>query len=465
MTHPKRTKRRRSILRKIALGLGAAIIFLALLEGICRLIVLPRDAVRLQPKPDGTYRIIVLGGSTVAGEPEPALGFVAQLGAGLQSLQPGKALEVLNLGNNAMSTSSVCTRLRYALHGKPDLVITLTGHNEFLDRSDENPSLATKLRSQVDRFGLTRLIARGTRRLRVKRSRPERLTPNRVIPYDRKSDWFRQRKKAFRSNVEEMVALVQSHSVPFLICTAPCNLADWPPVHHYLSSSVPNPNYDADISRVQELLDEEKLSEAAEQTDRVLDEYGDDAMFLYLKGKIRQEQGQLDEAHELFVRAKEMDPFPWRALTEFNALIRSLSTRPGVAVVDVAAAFEASEEGRLVGLRLVADHVHPTPLGAADIACQLVREMARSGHFLDKGQSLGGPAKWLETFLEGIGDEFQQREACVSCLIASATYCMKPPFYRYRVSRWYLLRALEIDPRNERARRELEGLGGMMGRR
>ena len=83
-------------------------------------------------KPPGTLRVFVLGESAVFGTPEPAFGFVAQLRAQLRSANPGKPIEVYNLGITAINSHVVYRMARELRSFAPDLVVVYLGNNEVI---------------------------------------------------------------------------------------------------------------------------------------------------------------------------------------------------------------------------------------------------------------------------------------------------------------------------------------------
>ena len=439
MKRPRRTK------TKLLLGAGTAACCLAILELVCR-IASPRPVdARLPAKPEGCYRILALGGSTVEGFPAPSMGFVRQLEAGLRVLEPDRRVEVLNLGAGATPSSYVLRRLEHTIDAKPDLVIVLTAHNEFLNRPDGD-SAGSELGGLLEELALTRVLRKAV--YRVYRPQPprEHILPDRLVPHDRKSAWFRSAVEKYRANLAAIVKLTQSHGVPLFLCTAPCNLADWPPVHRRIAWAMSNPRYDEDLSDIKALIADERYQDARAAADSRLRKYGEDAMALYLKAKAYQRLERHREALELFVRAKDRDPYPWRGLSEFNDLVRSLGGRKRVRVVDLARTLERHAKGGAVGFELVSDNVHPTPLGNAIIAGELIREMADAGCFVAPGARLGAPEAWLRRFSALSGKASYGNLLDVAYLIANATYAMRPPFYHYDIARDYLERARKLAP-------------------
>ena len=128
-------------------GLMTAAALLLALEICARIIELAtppeRSAVRASPKPPAAsdaYRILLFGGSTVAGWPVPEYGFPRQLEALLRRTRPNASLQMINLAVSGANSLHVRAAFEKWVPSKPDLVIVLAGHNEFLRRDARSMS-------------------------------------------------------------------------------------------------------------------------------------------------------------------------------------------------------------------------------------------------------------------------------------------------------------------------------------
>src|ERR1700739_1065280 len=78
-------------------------------------------------KPQGTYRIIVLGESAAMGDPDPAYGFSRYLEVMLREAFPGMKFEVVNAGMVAINSHVLLSMARQFADYKPDLFIVYAG--------------------------------------------------------------------------------------------------------------------------------------------------------------------------------------------------------------------------------------------------------------------------------------------------------------------------------------------------
>ena len=96
-----------------------------------------RHAFRALPveKPLGGLRICVFGGSATAGLGlAPSATFARYLERMLRRAEPGRPIDVVNLGMVALPSSGVLHLVRDALETlEPDLVVVYSGNNEFLE--------------------------------------------------------------------------------------------------------------------------------------------------------------------------------------------------------------------------------------------------------------------------------------------------------------------------------------------
>lgn len=441
-------------LRDALVILAMSGLLLALLEGGARLsgIGAP-DLPPIPPKAAGSFRIVAVGGSTVLGVPDGVQGFVAQLERGLRRAAPGRPLEVVNLARSGAPSSEVRAALSAALDADPDLLILLTGHNEFLAPP---PSVLQRVRdaSWLVR-ALTRRFAPGPA--------VEDPFPDALVAVDRKSAAFRRRVARFRENLDAMVSQATSAGVPLLLCTAPSNLADWPPAHRRVRWPGGGAGRTEAETAVYALLERGPPESALTAARDALTRYPDDAWLNHLEGRALSELGRFAKARELFERARDLDPIPRRAFGSFNDAVRAHVDTPGVRVVDVARIFEGYAEHGLVGFELVGDNCHPTPLGNAIIARALAAAMAEQGLFLPRGTSIPALGTWRAQLEKDLGDPEARRGRQLRWLLSNALYAMKTPFFDYEASRRYLVQARALSPGDWRVFANLATLDLLQG--
>ena len=189
----------------------------------------------LLPKPKGLYRILVVGGSTVAGFPYPfELAMPRQLEVVLQQQSPDRQFEVLNAGITAINTHSEVDVVRQGLACEPDLIIVHSGHNEFYGPGGEASTasgFAPRLYPLLQILRRQRLFQLGESCVYrpPKRHLLETLPADIAIPLD--GPVFARARESYEAHLREMVALATQARIPILLTTVPSNLRDQSPMH------------------------------------------------------------------------------------------------------------------------------------------------------------------------------------------------------------------------------------------
>lgn len=83
-------------------------------------------------KPEGTFRVFVLGGSAALGTPDSAFGLGRVLDAMLRHAYPERQIEVVNAAMTAINSHVVLTIARDAARYEPDLFVVYLGNNEVV---------------------------------------------------------------------------------------------------------------------------------------------------------------------------------------------------------------------------------------------------------------------------------------------------------------------------------------------
>jgi tetratricopeptide (TPR) repeat protein len=155
-------------------------------------------------------------------------------------------------------------------------------------------------------------------------------------------------------------------------------------------------------------------------------------------------RGDAPGARAAFEAARDADPLPWRVLTPFNEQLRQLARDGDARLADVDEAFGREARAGLVGFALVADNCHPTPLGNALLARELLRAMAEAKLGIESLDGLPPLAEQAEQFMREA--DRARPDAELAYLKANAVYAMKWPFHNFEASRDYLERARLLVP-------------------
>jgi len=369
-------------------------------QGLAVVTINPRLMMYFNPvafpkdKPPGTRRIFVLGGSDVMGFPFGAQGaFPEFLSQALKSLDPRHSYQVVNLGGFGYASYRVERVLRDALHFSPDLVMVMTGHNEFLEKREYSaPGKWSRVQQELSQFKVYCLLKTAVFKIHPPAKKP-------LISTEVKWEHFtlepmmRERIIAhYRFNMEAMARLAREQKVPTLFLTLPSNLKDFPPFHSEHKPGMASADlaeWGKNFKQAQELMAEKNSGEAVQflQLAAAIDpDYG---MVWYLLGQALLETGADADARAAFEFALEKDAWQVRALPEFNQTIRGLKSQ--AQVLDLEPVFDAASPGNIPGDNLFLDHCHPRLETHGLIAKEILRK-------LDADKLLSLPQDWENVF-------------------------------------------------------------------
>jgi Flp pilus assembly protein TadD len=344
-------------------------------------------------KPEDGLRFFVLGGSSAYGFPWGAEeSFTRYLGDALRASRPGRTVEAINAG--AMSYASHRLRIlaRELLEYEPDALVIYGGHNEFVERRFYQDLLEraraldpvrrllhqSRLYSLMTRFYLRdgdsarpasdsgpgpegREVAFG---IRVARDPALNVTEA-----ERE-----EMRRLFEGNVRAILDLAGEAGVAVVLCTVPSNLSGWVPNQSVLPSDL-----SLDVRKaVGNLLADARAAlgrgdaaSAAARLERARQLSPGHAELHFYLGKAYEALGRWEDARASYVRARDSDASPQRAISSVNDTIRRLAEERDVPLVDVERLFEREAPHGLLGFDAFEDYVHPKPEAHRRIALAL----------------------------------------------------------------------------------------------
>ena len=325
-----------------------------------------------------TFRIFCLGASASAGWPHPSQEIYSKyLEEALARAYPGRKIEVINVSAHSYPTYRVRMIFEEILELRPDLLIIYSGDNEFIE---------PRVYSIKERwFDPLVDLANHSHLFRIVRGNPlaRRWFPENTLladsfaipnasmqaqeaPEVRKNpDQFERAKKHYAFSIESMVKSAQERGIPVILLTVPVNLRDWHPNvsyqtlqgdelarwrEHYKNGQAALLKNDPDTA-----ASELKLAAALSPL------HGETHFFL---GRALEMKEQFAESIQELSRARDLDYFPSRTLSDFNATLRNVASRyDNAKLADAEAAFWAASAPRAPGFEFFLDYVHPTQRG------------------------------------------------------------------------------------------------------
>lgn len=342
-------------------------------------------------KPAGGYRIFALGGSTVAGRPyDDHLAFPAWLERWLREADPGRPWEVVNAGAISYASYRLVVLMKELRAYDPDLVVVYTGHNEFLEERtygelrDRDPRLLA-LERRLGRFRFWAL-ARGAIEALRGGDRPAPAVLGAEVEaklegwagldrYHRDDALAGAIVEHFTFNLRQLVALARDADAEIVFVQPIANLADFSPFKPEPGDGA-SPETRAEVRRKMreglDWLDGGDAAAAVAALERAVDLDPRDAAAQFALGRARLAAGDEPGARRAFIRAKDEDTAPLRALEPILAAVRRVAVEEGVPWIDLPTVLEAEQRlargHGILGDGILLDHVHPDTPAHATIA-------------------------------------------------------------------------------------------------
>lgn len=337
-----------------------------------------------EPKSANTVRIVFVGESATKGFPQPRnLAASSFLEAMLQDAWPDRKVEIINLGTTAVASFPVREMMTESLAFAPDLVVIQTGHNEFFGTygvASVGWAGAKPWRLQLTRFihslAIVQALGKFTSRRPSEDNRTlmEQMVGRAQVGMD---DWRRTAAvNNLYQNVCEMIARGQARGVPVLICTMPTNERGLAPIGRDPEAAAPGAS---------------------------------NARAHFATGTALFAQQHFAAAHTEFLRARDLDPMPWRATSAANDALRRAARDLNARLCDLEGVFQTNSPGGSIGWELMDDHVHPTLRGQALVAEAILESLAQFQRPLHVSAEARARLPDWEIYAQRLGDNPYER--------------------------------------------------------
>src|SRR5664279_254390 len=345
-------------------------------------------------KPQGTFRIFVIGESAAMGDPDPAYAFSRYLEVMLRERFPSIRFEVVNTGSVAVNSHVLVPIARDLAKQRPDVFIIYSGNNEVVGPYGPGTALtASGMNLTVIRSSI---FLRSTRigQLVTKLGTQKKEWGGMEMFLDKQlsatSPLMKPTYATFESNLRDTVAAARNSGATVLVSTVATNLKDCGPFASMHRDGLSQ----ADLATWSQLVQEGADLESAKSYAEALQAYRSaakiDGQYAELEFRIARtlwKQGDYQGAKEHYLRARDLDALRFRADSEINGINRSVaSSGNGVKLMDAEAILAQESPNGIIGNEFLYDHVHLTPRGnyllarAAflQIASQLPAEAGKS---------------------------------------------------------------------------------------
>ncbi|KAA0134780.1 SGNH/GDSL hydrolase family protein [Gimesia chilikensis] len=358
-----------------------------------------------------TYRVFVLGGSTVQGRPYAVeTSFTNWLKINLQAADPARNFEVVNCGGVSYASYRLVPILREALRYEPNLFIVYSGHNEFLEdrsysRLKHQPELLLQTESTLLDLRLASVIQS---LLPDSQQRPQATEKSENVletdvnalldfqqgleQYHRDPEHRRAIMAHYEFNIRQMILLAHQAGVPLLLVNPVSNLKNCIPFKSEFASHLTAAERD-EVNALWKSADECSWDEAEQKMDywqQALSIDDTHASLVYSVGKTCEYLKRTDDARHWFIKAKEEDICPLRMLEPMHDTLFRLAQQYDVPIIDARRLFEQKTPDGIPGSELLVDHVHPSIEGHQLIADAIYETMCDL-------QFISSPPDWRTT--------------------------------------------------------------------
>lgn len=327
-------------------------------------------------KSKNSLRIFILGESTPAGFPyQFNLTPSHLLQKQLESIFPGKKIEVVNASLTATNSYTVLEFIGELVDYGPDVIVVYSGQNEFYgafgvgstislghDRwliraYQEFRNCKTFVLLENGITGLLRWID-GNNNIQQQGTLMQQMTKEKAIPYQ--GDLYRKATDAFERNLRAAIEIARAHHIPIILSTLVTNERNLSPFVSMHQDGLSDARK-TEVSSLLELADKKtiKNADAATLYRRSISLDSMWAMAYFRLAECYDAMGKFDSAKTAFGKARDLDGLRFRAPSEYNHLIRSLAKPPEVIVADVESTFRAHSPNGILGKELLWEHVHP----------------------------------------------------------------------------------------------------------
>lgn len=352
-------------------------------------------------KPEGTYRIACLGGSSTYGRPfYDDTSYPGHLRALLPVADPSRSWEVINGGAISYASYRVRGLLEELTRYEVDLFVIDVGHNEFLERRTydavlKTPGLLRRAAGVVSQTRTATLLARGLETVGLLPATPSskatgigdevvRIPLNAVGPeaYHRDDAFAREVLRHLEASLNAMIDTAESAGARVVLIAPASNLRDFAPIksEHGVGLSPDRlAAWQAAYDQGREMARQGKWAEALTSYEAALAIDSRFADLHFRHGQALWALERQDEARKAFLHAKEEDICPLRSLQATTDVIRKVARERQVPLLDFEATLAARSPHGVPGEEAFADHVHMQITANEQLALDLIETLTSAG--------------------------------------------------------------------------------------
>ena len=346
-----------------------------------------RNIVFRKEKANNVIRIICLGGSASASWPHPPNEVYSKyLEKSLQKIYPSKKIEIINCSAHGFASYRIRQVFSTVVPLQPDAVIVWSGNNEFLERRNYKTSELKNLLIKFRNHFRTLTIASQFISKNKYTDTPDvaetfwKKVNEQALELRSDPEQFEKVKEHYRRSIENIVTEAKQNDIRLMLMTVPVNLRDWEPNVSFLNLNL------ADSLRWINEFKEGKRQyfnsnyfKAAELFNRASKIAPLHAETCFWQARSYENMNDTVSAFRYYTKAKDLDYNPFRAISDFNNILRGIANKnPGVVLLDMEHLIKYYSNKGIPGFDLFLDYVHPTKEGNLVIAYETARKIINS---------------------------------------------------------------------------------------
>jgi tetratricopeptide (TPR) repeat protein len=351
----------------------------------------------LERKPQGTYRIFCLGGSTTYGHPYwDRTSYSRWLREILPVVDDSRKWEVINAGGISYASYRVANVMEELSRFEPDLFLVYSAQNEFLERrtyADMFDSPLLPVAGFLERTRTWNLVRQAINSVQLGVENEASVAKKPDIPnkpqlaaevdeilnhtigpvdYHRDEKWRAGVIRHYEFNLRRMIAIAGRCRAQIAFVVPASNIKDCSPFKSEI-----NPQLSGEgEALIHDLLNQGKWREVMQIDDGYAESH-------YRVGKDCFDDSQFDSAERHLQAALETDVCPLRAMSEISEKIRTVANEHSLPVIDFdrrLRALSRLEHGHeCLGNEYFLDHVHPTVDMHRRLALWMIEELQLAG--------------------------------------------------------------------------------------
>ncbi len=353
-----------------------------------------------------TYRIFTLGGSTTAGRPyDDKVAFARWLGLYLNELDPSRDWQTINAGAISYASYRVVLLMKELVRYEPDLFVVYTGHNEFLEERsysgiiNQNPVLK-RLRFWLNSRRFYATARHAWLGLREPSEKAEAAPTGDLEGevnarldgwtglelYHKDKELEESISQHFAHNLQRMARVAEAHGIDLIFVQPVSNLKDFSPFkseHPASLSEDQTADFAAFLAKSRSFSESDDPESALASLDQALAIDPEHAEAHFLVGRAHLARQDFENAEAAFVRAKDLDVAPLRALERFKKDLVEIAEKEEVELIDLPTLLAAESRQRfghpILGNEFLLDHVHPDLPTHSLIAEQVITILTAKG--------------------------------------------------------------------------------------